>query len=92
MSVSVVQIAMQLCFLFWLKSSSFQTLHQTSILVKKKGAIAYLRKSNVCKGSWDFALAKDGSAAKKRNKDFPELQKTTEMHGQENKQAFFLVL
>lgn len=60
-------------FCFDLKSSLLQTRHQASILVKMRGVIAYLQKSDVCKNKWDFALTENGSVAQKCNKDLMEL-------------------
>lgn len=53
-----------------------------------RGVIVYHQKSNVCKNKWDFALTENGSAAQKCRKDPTEPQKTTEIHGPENKQVF----
>lgn len=76
-------------FCFDLKSFSFQTRHQTSILVKMREVIVCLQKSSVCKNKWDFALTENGSAAQNCNKDLTELRKTTEVHGQANRQVLF---
>lgn len=46
------------------------------------------QKSDVCRSRRDSALAEDGSAAQKCDKDLVGLQKTMEMSSQENKISF----
>lgn len=69
----------------WLKPSELQTRHPTSTSAKMRGAIVCPQKSDVCKSKRDSALAEDGSAAQKCDKNLVGLQKTMGMNSQENK-------